>query len=520
MKTSEITGTVARNSFWYGLDVGLTFAMSFWTSIAIARMIGPERLGYFSYVSWLTNITSVVGCAGIPFTARKYMAEFLGRGEAGIAGAIFFATLKIQILVACCCSAVGLLLVLTLSNPVYTTISALLVLSMVPRMIVYLPSEANAAAENMAGNTPASLVSGLLQVICVILSLHYRWGLLGISAGYLVAYSVELVLKLRNVLTWIDRRPHAPLPRELKKRMLSFSGQGAGLLLVNLIVWDRSDIIFLKAFNSDPRQITFFSLAFNLTEKLMMMPNVMAAGIGISLMTQYGRDRERLNRFVPAAAEYMLLCGLPLMLGAAAVAPAAIRLVYGPAYLPAIPVFIIAALFAIPKVLLSPAQRLLQAGERQAQIVWVTCIFAGVNVLLDYLLVGRAGAVGAAIANGSAQLLTAAGLWILCGRFFNLQWRRPFLVKVIASASLMAVTAASIAWALRTWYGLLLAVVAGACVFLALLRWTRTLAQEDFQRLLQLQRILPSAVSPWFVRGMAVLAPSAIPEPEPVAILD
>ena len=62
----------------------------------MARIIGPQKLGYFNYVMWLANMSGIVGSVGVPMTTRKYMAEYLGRGEPGVARAVFFATMQLQ----------------------------------------------------------------------------------------------------------------------------------------------------------------------------------------------------------------------------------------------------------------------------------------------------------------------------------------------------------------------------------------------------------------------------------------
>ena len=45
-------------------------------SVAIARSLGPEKLGRFVYVVWLTQIGALLGNLGIPVTLRmRYSAK-------------------------------------------------------------------------------------------------------------------------------------------------------------------------------------------------------------------------------------------------------------------------------------------------------------------------------------------------------------------------------------------------------------------------------------------------------------
>ena len=82
--------TISRNTFWYGLETAAAFVAALFTSIAIARVLGPEKLGHFVFIGMLASFASSLGSLGIPAAAAKYMAEYLGRGEPGVARAVFF----------------------------------------------------------------------------------------------------------------------------------------------------------------------------------------------------------------------------------------------------------------------------------------------------------------------------------------------------------------------------------------------------------------------------------------------
>ena len=77
--------TIAKNSFWYGIETLTNLLLSFFTSVIIARSIGPEKLGYFLYMWWVAGVAGMVGSLGIPAATRKYMSEYFGRNEMGIA---------------------------------------------------------------------------------------------------------------------------------------------------------------------------------------------------------------------------------------------------------------------------------------------------------------------------------------------------------------------------------------------------------------------------------------------------
>ena len=89
---------ILRNSLWMSLDTTLSFLLAFASSIAVARYLGPVKVGHYSYAVWLTSVAGALACYGIPTGARKYVAEYYGRGEPGLALAVLRYMLRLQLL--------------------------------------------------------------------------------------------------------------------------------------------------------------------------------------------------------------------------------------------------------------------------------------------------------------------------------------------------------------------------------------------------------------------------------------
>src|SRR4029077_6092329 len=260
---------IGRNFIFMGLEVVITLVCTLLTTIVIARVIGPARLGYFNLILWLTSITCSVGSLGIPLTTLKYMGEFLGGDKKELARAVFFYNLWVQTVIASALSAISMLAVFPFADPHYRLCSALLVLSMVPNMIAFVPSQANSAAEDASLNTRGALVGAIVYVLVVAASLLLGWNLVGIAAGVVFSRTAELAVKIVPVLKSMKTVDRVPLPVEIRKRMFSFSGLSAGLMLLQIVIWDRSDIIFLKLLQPDIRELAFFSVCFSVADRLM-----------------------------------------------------------------------------------------------------------------------------------------------------------------------------------------------------------------------------------------------------------
>jgi len=494
-----------------GLEVVITFVCALLTTVVIARVIGPTRLGYFNLIFWLTSITCSVGSLGIPLTTFKYMGEFLGGGQKQLARAVFFHNFWAQTVIACALTVIGMITVFTLVDPAYRVCSILLVLSMVPNMMTFVPSQANSAAEDAALNTLGAFVGAIVYVVAVAVSLLLGWNLVGIAAGVLLYRTAELAVKIVPVLASMKSVPRVPVPREIRRRMFSFSGLSTGLMILQIVIWDRSDIIFLKLLQPDIRQLAFFSVCFSVADRLMRIPQTFANALSATQMAEYGRDKARLFRMTSTASTYVLLGALPILIGVACIGGPFVRVMYGTQYLPAIPVFIVVALLGIPKAILTPAQTLLYSAEDLGFILKWGCVAAAVNILLDLALIPSHGALGAAWANGVAQSFAALTIWGRVLARYPVQIDKPVLLRLAAATLAMAIVVLGIvAMPLTALLKLGIAVPAGAIVFLVTSRMFAVLHKDDRRRLLQLSALLPAPVGSSFNRLVDFLVPQPV----------
>jgi len=499
---------VGRNFIFMGLEVLITLVCTLLTTVVIARVIGPTRLGYFNLIFWLTSITCSVGSLGIPLTTFKYMGEFLGGGRKELARAVFFYNLWAQTAIAWVLTGSGMIAVFTIVDPAYRRCAVLLVLSMVPNMITFVPSQANSAAEDAALNTRGALVGAIIYVIAVAVSLFLGWNLVGIAAGVLIYRTAELAVKIVPVLKTMKTVPRIPLPADIRKRMFSFSGLSTGLMILQIVIWDRSDIIFLKLLQPDIRQLAFFSVCFSVADRLMRIPQTFANALSATQMAEYGRDKDRLFRMTSKASTYVLLGALPILIGVACVGGPFVRVMYGSQYLPAIPVFIVVALLSIPKAILTPAQTLLYSAEDLGFVLKWGCAAAAINVLLDVVLIPSHGALGAAWANGIAQTFAATTIWGRVLVRYPVRIDKPVLLRLGAASFAMAIVVLGIvAMPFAPLMKLSVAVLAGATVFLVTSRMFAVLQKDDRRRLLVFSALLPTPVGSSFARLVNFMIP-------------
>ena len=491
------TKTIARNTAWYGLENLIGFGTSLITSIAIARTLGPSKMGYLIYVTWLVSITTSLGGVGVPTTTRKYMAEFIGGGDRATARFIFFRTLTIQTVLASTATLLAVAWVFHDAPPEYRIASLILVFSTLPAMINFIPAQANVAAEHLSANLPASIASTAVYFVVTMLAIFLHWGIVGIASAMLTMRLADFLVRLfptvRRILAWPSDNVH--MPTDLRPRMMRFAAQSVTGLLLTLIVWDRSELFLLKHLSPDIRQLAFYSVAFNLAERLLIFPSVFASASGATVFAQYGRDRSRLPAMTAASVRYLALISIPLHIIAVALAGPALLTLYGTKYAGAFIVATVSPLLCLPKAFLGPIQSFFESTDRQKYFIVTTIIASFIDIGVAWYLIPSLGALGASIGSGAAQITAIGLMWIIGIRRdgIRLPWR--FLAKVTAISTAASVAAYAVSSRLLPVWALIVGGAVATITFFLLAYTFKILEPEDSSRFKVISAACPRALA-------------------------
>jgi O-antigen/teichoic acid export membrane protein len=193
---------------------------------------------------------------------------------------------------------------------------------------------------------------------------------------------------------------------------------------------------------------------------------------------------------------------LPLSLGISALSGPVTRLLYGHAYAAVIPVLAILGFFCSAKAMAIPAQQLMVAMDRQDLVIKFMVTAGVLNIALDFWLIPRYGALGAAIANSAAQTFAAAIIWWGACQLASINFPGANLAKLLFVTIGMAFITAALAFKLPTIPAAVCGTVTGAFVFFLLLRLARVLNSTDSERLLSLESQMPNGLRCIYRRGI------------------
>jgi O-antigen/teichoic acid export membrane protein len=486
----------------------VTFLTTMGYGIAVARAIGPEKLGYFQVVWFWALAGCNLATLGIPGTTRRYIAEALGRNNLPVARGIFLSTWKLQFLLAAAILVIGEVVVFAFTRRSYWSSSWLLILCLAPRFLAMIPAMVQVAAERLGQNLIATTAASATMIAVLWYGLWSGWGVVAAAAAFLALNVVDMVLKSTFAVTWLKLRPRVPIEAGLQRRMLSFSTKSTLLMLLSFVVWDKSDMFFLQILVKDPKVWSFFTTAYGFADKIIWIVAVFGNSIGVALYGEIGRSMEKLNRTAAVGLRYCLLLASVLLFGLAAVAPWLVVTLYGKAYAAAGPLLVVAALLAAGKCVMPVVGTVFAAAERQGAVVIVVLGCGLLDVVLDLLLIPRWGALGATVANGVAQTLAAAIMIWYAGRSCGVQWKLRELLPG-AAAGLGTGLAAWLAgmWLPSPAARLAVGVAAGAIACPILFRLLRVFGPEDSYRINELVGSTP----PWLRQPLDPLFGFLIP---------
>ncbi len=472
--------SVLAGGVWKGSSLVLPQLYALVQSLVAARFLGPAGMGVQSFIAF-TEISAVsLVSVGLSISLMRYIGEMLGRRRSGEVRDLVAWGWRIQLVGALLAG--GGLAAAAFAGADPAPAWLLAAAAATAGVLHTVPSAVLIGAQRWRDASIVGLVTGTVATAALIAVLAAGGGITGI-------FAVEAFVGLVN-LAWTGTlarkalRRLAPLPRMPASTLRHDAGRYALLAsigaVITFVVWRRSELFFLQHY-SQSAQIAFYSIAFSLMTALVALPQSLTQVVSPAVATLLGAGAdERIRRGYGRAARLLLLLSLPVTAGALALGPETIRVLWGSDYASAGTVLLI-LLAPLPLIPLVNLSRAFLTGIGVIGIPLLIMLAAGVaNIGLDFLLVPRYDAPGAAVANVCAQL--AAGLPILAYARLHLgsiRWE----ATALARAALTSAAAGAAAWGcvrlLHGAAGIALGLAVGTVAFVALAALLRILPADD-----------------------------------------
>ena len=487
--------SVTNNVFWNGLNTAGTLVFGLVTSIVLARYLGPEVIGRYHFWIWVTGLLVLVSSPGLPQAMARYGAEYLGKDDQQTASILFMRLLVAELALSSIVATSALIFGFVVPSDEFTAL-VIIALTVIPAVIERFFQGSVIGTQDYRFLSQVGLAANLFSSVSAIVSVSLGFGLHTLLLILLTKRIVHILLIGRKLPHYFELSGalRFSLPPGLLRRVMFYCRDVTLILIIDSILYDRSELFFLRRFSSDSA-IAFYSQSFDLAIRAMAIPAIVTGVLLPTFSSLVGKeDLRRYKELHFSSYRVLALIALPIGLGGAAIAPSFVKL-YGPEFLAMAPVLTILLVGNIVGALAAISATVLHSVERQDIIVRLGLTVAVINIGLDFLLIPSYGAVGAAIANSGSQLISGVVGIAYTVHYLDL----PFPSRAIVRIGLAALASAAAAWLVsQSLGGLVLAIFTGLLAYPVALRLFAALDENDYSLLQRLTPYLPRRVTPLY----------------------
>lgn len=461
----------------------------FGAGLLVARLLGPEAFGRVVYWLWLADIAATCAHLALPASLTRFLAERLGAGDAGAAGALR-AWIWRRFLVLAAVGAGVVALASLGSGPR----NALLLAAYFFAQSTWTLAQADLAGQGrFSVSAKINVTAGIILLAAVGIGAHLA-GANGALAGYLIGVGTAAGAGV----VCVGRGKSAAAPgADLRRAIGRFALPTWIAVVLGALVWGRLELFFLERSRS-VHEVGLFAVGLSLVTLATQGPVLLADALMPHFASLAGAERHHeVNATYGRATRLIAVLVLPLALGTAAIMPVLLPGIYGDAFRPAVPIASVLVTGAAVQVGVVGGTLIYGLGHARA-IAMISAVGAVLGIIAGLSLIPETGAWGAAWARVGIQLgMTAAGFWFVQRR----------LGCVVPWSAMARAAAAAIACALvarlivATWpvpLALVPAVIGGALTYVFAVRVLRVLAPDDVAGLTRLAQPLPAAFAgPW-----------------------
>jgi O-antigen/teichoic acid export membrane protein len=472
--------SVLRGGLWSATSKVAPQFFTLAVSIVGAHVLGPRLLGRQSFIAFVATSAIYVLGFGIPLSLMRQIGESLGAGRAPQARGLIMWAWRF----AGAGASVGVLglLGVAFAGAVPQAAWILAALTVGVGILTAIPDAILSGLQKWRDNSTMVLLANALGAAATIGVLFAGGGVTGMLAvQFIVAVLIfgglgaRARIRLRAVVTRSED------PGELRGKTLRYAASIFLGALLTLIVFRRSEFFFLEHYSGD-RAVALYSVAFSAMATLVLMPQALANVVSPAVATLLGAGQiDRIRSGYGRTLRLLLLGAVPIAASGIALGPEVLRLVFGSRFRGSgAPLEIL--LVPFPLIPLMNASYSLIVGLRKVAFPLISgAASAAVNVGLDFALIPGHGALGAAVANSSAQALTAVVIVTYGIRSVHgIEWQASALARLIAT-SVLAGLAARVALDATGGGlgGLALGLLVGAVVFVVLARLLGIISRPD-----------------------------------------
>ncbi len=384
------------SSYIYAFLSELTLGLTLLLHIVLARVLGPEQFGLFAAATAIAAILSLFIQCGFPMLAAREVAANPIEGSKFTAQYLLLEGLN---------SLPVLLLLFPLSRLLNfegqgVVLCYLAVFAEVCRSI----KQTLRAVLRGQGWFRAESISVSIERTCSVLAASLV--LLLSQNLLLVMGSLVLVRCLDNLglVYYLSRQVKIWEPPSLEslRKLLSMAAPFA-LSGVLLILYYQVDLVMLRSLSSST-EVGLYSAAYRIIEIFSALPRVLFYVFITRFSRCYAKAPHKLSQEIYQSTCILLMSVLPVLFIASCFQQTLISKIYGEAFAPAVLSFSIIIPSISLNILSGLIRKALTAARKEKAFPPLLITTIVLNIVINFLLIPRLGAIGAAIATLLSEL--------------------------------------------------------------------------------------------------------------------
>ncbi len=452
-------------------------AGGFLTTVIVARLLGPEAVGIVAYAAFIVTISLAVLDMGVPGMLQRYLPELEAESREDEADALIRMCFGPYFLASAVVAAAVMLLLdpaslgVSGSSPGERSIVALVGGAVLAQSMAAFYYGMLRGQRRFALLAKVALLSALLQLAVAGVG-SMLFGIAGALAAPVAGFLIGAVLAVKS----LSRRGR--LEKTLRMRAVNYSWRTWGTYFLTTVAWSRMEIFFLKTSWGD-HAAGLFAAGLNLSNLALQAPMLLTGAMVPFLVIQSrSASPEQFARSFADAVRYFAMLVFPACLGAAAIAPTLLPLIFGQAFADAVVPAMILIAGSASASFITIVQRYAFAVERTGAVLSFSAIGAALSVLSGLTLVPAFGPTGAAIGRVGAQAVVAAGLLAYA---HSLGWRSPWktLAGILAASIIAAALAGLITRLMPDIGGIVTAICTAVVAYIVLVKYFQVLSEDD-----------------------------------------
>ena len=478
----------------------IAYGISIVVGAVVARALGPADYGQYAYIVWLAGLLVLLANNGLTTSGIRFVSECLGRERPQQAGRVHAWLYRRQL------ASVALVLVLfaawavwlpTTKWPVHLpTLLAVVGICVYTKSVYVFDVSIAKGYGNFRVEPYTTVVSSVLSGAAALVLARSGAGVTAFILLFVVTSAGIHLFGAWMLRTQGIRPARGTVDPEVMVELRSHLFWTT-VLAISVALGTRSIETYILASRFGPEPVAFYTIAGGL---MRGSADLLTVGLAAVLLPAMSRAHgagglERVRPIFSDSLRYLTFLGLLLAGGGALWSDPVVRLIYGPKYLPAIPV--LQAMLICMGISMSDATTgaLLTTTGRQQARAWIVVGNLAVSAVLAIVLVPAYGLLGATLSYVIARTAysVAVGIHALLATGTRLPAAR--LLRLLASAALAVMVALSIQRLLAGTLGWLVAGVVYGLLFIVLSIVLRAWTPHDAELALQVAGRAPRLLS-------------------------